>query len=148
MFPSHPDMQLGLFFTGISPGGGASNIWTALFDGNISLSLLMSAVGNICAFFMMPIWLFTLGKLIFEDANLEVPYTQILSYILGLIIPLGMGYLIQKYFKNVADALTKWSKYLLTFVLIFIVLFAIISNLYLFELFSWQVKNRVFNDKE
>lgn len=132
-------MQLGLFFTGISPGGGASNIWTALFDGNLGLSLIMSAVGNLCAFFMMPLWLFTLGRLIFESAQLEVPYTQIVSYIMGLLVPLGIGYLIQRYQKRVANVLIRWSKYIMTFVLVFIVVFAIITNLYLFELFSWQV---------
>lgn len=140
IFPNNPAMQLGLFFTGISPGGGASNIWTALFDGNIGLSLIMSAAGNCCAFFMMPLWLFTLGKLIFESAQLDVPYTQLLSYIIGLIIPLSIGYLIQRYLKKITDVLIRWSKYIMAFVLIFIITFAIITNLYLFALFSWQVK--------
>merc|ERR1719400_579892 len=32
---SHAPMRLGLFVTGCSPGGGASNIWTVMFGGNL-----------------------------------------------------------------------------------------------------------------
>ncbi|KAG5882707.1 hypothetical protein JTB14_020553 [Gonioctena quinquepunctata] len=44
LFPSNPAMQLGMFFTGASPGGGASNLWTLLLEGNISLSIAMTAI--------------------------------------------------------------------------------------------------------
>lgn len=37
LFPKAHEMALGLFFTGISPGGGASNMWTLLLGGNINL---------------------------------------------------------------------------------------------------------------
>lgn len=140
IFPDNPEMQLGLFFTGISPGGGASNIWTAIFEGNLTLSLIMSAIGNICACFMMPLWLFILGRLIFQSAQLEAPYTQLCSYIIGLIVPLSIGYLIKRYLKKTSEVLIKMSKYIMAFVLVFIICFAIITNLYLFEIFSWQVR--------
>lgn len=65
-------MRLGMFFTGVSPAGGASNIWTAILDGNIDLSILMTTISTLAAFGMMPLWLFTLGQTIFKDARLEV----------------------------------------------------------------------------
>ena len=54
-------MKLGLFVTGVSPGGGASNIWTVMFGGNLDLSVTMTALSTFAAFFMMPLWIFTLG---------------------------------------------------------------------------------------
>ena len=51
-------MRLGLFVTGCSPGGGASNIWTVMFGGNLDLSLTMTAISTFAAFFMMPAWIF------------------------------------------------------------------------------------------
>lgn len=72
LFPNDPTMRLGMFFTGVSPGGGASNIWTAILEGNIDLSILMTTVSTLAAFGMMPLWLFTLGGTIFADANIEV----------------------------------------------------------------------------
>lgn len=57
-----PVMRLGLFITGTSPGGGASNIWTLMFGGNLNLSVTMTAISTFAAFFMMPLWTFSLGK--------------------------------------------------------------------------------------
>lgn len=84
-------MQLGMFFTGVSPAGGASNVWTVLLDGNMSLSIIMTTISTIAAFAMMPLWIFTLGRMIFHNAKLEVPYSQISTYVIALIIPLALG---------------------------------------------------------
>ena len=43
-------LQLGLFVTGCSPGGGASNMWTHILGGNIHLSITMTSISTISAF--------------------------------------------------------------------------------------------------
>lgn len=43
-------MQIGIFFTGISPSGGASNMWTLLLGGNLNLSIAMTALSTLAAF--------------------------------------------------------------------------------------------------
>ena len=43
-------MQLGIFFTGISPSGGASNIWTLMLGGNLNLSVTMTTLCTVGAF--------------------------------------------------------------------------------------------------
>lgn len=50
LFPDNVEMQLGMFFTGASPAGGASNIWTILLGGNMDLSIAMTAISNIASF--------------------------------------------------------------------------------------------------
>ena len=55
---THAPMRLGLFVTGCSPGGGASNIWTVMFGGNLDLSVTMTAISTFAAFVMMPAWIF------------------------------------------------------------------------------------------
>lgn len=50
LFPDYPEMQLGIFFTGISPSGGASNIWTLMLGGNLNLSITMTTLCTIGAF--------------------------------------------------------------------------------------------------
>lgn len=42
-------LQLGLFTFGCSPGGGASNMWTVLLNGNLNLSLTMTFISNLAA---------------------------------------------------------------------------------------------------
>lgn len=88
---------------------------------------------------MMPLWIFTLGKVIFTDANLEVPYGQITTYVVGLVVPLAIGYLIQRYLKKVAAFMTKIMKGFATLLIVCIIVFAIATNLYLFKIFSWEV---------
>lgn len=143
LFPDNPEMQLGFFFTGCSPSGGASNIWTVLLDGNMDLSVTMTAICTLAAFGMMPLWIFTLGRVIFEKGNLAVPYSQITMYAAALIIPLAIGFTIKRYWKKVGDFLARILKGFSILLILFIIVFAIATNLYLFELFSWQVRNLI-----
>lgn len=139
LFPDNPEMQLGMFFTGVSPGGGASNMWTVILNGNLNLSITMTTISTFAAFFMMPLWLFTLGKVLFNEGNLTVPYKEISTYAVALIVPLFIGYLIQRFLKKVGQFLARILKGFASLLLIFIIIFAIVTNLYLFNLFSWQI---------
>ena len=43
-------LQLGLFVTGCSPGGGGSNLWTYILGGNLHLSITMTFLSTLAAF--------------------------------------------------------------------------------------------------
>lgn len=88
---------------------------------------------------MMPLWLFTLGRQIFTSANLVVPYRNIATFAVGLVIPLGLGLVAQKKLPRFAALMVRILKTFSALLLLFIIVFAIVTNLYLFELFSWQV---------
>ncbi|CAG9829817.1 unnamed protein product [Diabrotica balteata] len=139
LFPNTPEMQLGLFFTGVSPAGGASNVWAVLLEGNISLSITMTAASTIAAFAFMPLWIFTLGRVIFDNAQLKVPYVEIMTYVVALVVPLSIGCLIQRYLKKVSHFLVKIMKGFSALLILFIIIFAIVTNAYIFKLFSWQI---------
>ncbi|CAH1980132.1 unnamed protein product [Acanthoscelides obtectus] len=139
LFPDSPEMRLGMFFTGVSPAGGASNVWAVVLEGNMSLSIIMTAISTIAAFGMMPLWIFTLGKSIFDSADLRVPYKEISTYVIALIVPLAIGYLIQRYLKRLATFMTRIIKGFSACLILFIIIFAIVTNLYLFQLFSWKI---------
>ncbi|XP_014214852.1 ileal sodium/bile acid cotransporter-like [Copidosoma floridanum] len=139
LFPESPEMQLGIFFTGISPSGGASNIWTMLLGGNLNLSVTMTTLCTLAAFGMMPLWIFTLGKHIFDRGNLAMPYDKVATFAIGLIIPLALGYFIQKKLPRLSKVLVRMMKPFSLVLIIFIIVFAIVTNLYLFKLFSWKI---------
>lgn len=139
LFPGSVPMQLGMFFTGVSPGGGASNIWTYLLGGNLNLSITMTTISSFAAFAMMPLWIFTLGKVIFEEGKLGVPYSRIATFAIALVIPLGIGYLIQKNLPRVTKILVRILKPFAALLILFIIIFAVITNLYLFKLFTWKI---------
>lgn len=89
----------------------------------------------------MPLWLFTLGKTIFDRGEIAVPYQNLSTYVIGLIIPLAIGILIKRYLPRVGNFLVRILKIFSIFLILFIVIFAIVTNLYLFQLFSWQVNS-------
>ncbi|KAF7990391.1 hypothetical protein HCN44_000196 [Aphidius gifuensis] len=139
LFPNNPEMQIGIFFTGISPSGGASNMWTLLLGGNLNLSIAMTALSTLAAFVTIPLWVFTLGKYILEKGKLRVPYRNISTMAIGLIIPLGIGFLIQKKYPKLCKTMVRITKTFSSILILFIVIFAIITNFYLFKLFSWRI---------
>lgn len=89
---------------------------------------------------MMPLWIFTLGSTIFDRGELIVPYSKIATYAVCLIVPLAIGLLIQKRLPKLAQLLVKILKSCSGLLIIFIIVFAIFTNLYLFKLFTWQVR--------
>jgi len=139
LFPHSTAMRLGLFFTGVSPAGGASNIWTYSLGGNLNLSVTMTAVSTLASFAMIPLWTLTLGQVIFTGGKMGVPYSQIATSAVGLVIPLGIGYLIQIYCKRLSAIMVKILKPFSALLIIFIVVFATVTKLYLFKLFTWEI---------
>lgn len=135
----NPNMRLGLFTVGCSPGGGASNMWTYLLGGNLNLSITMTFLSNCLAFITMPFWLFTLGRVIFKSSNISIPYMNIVTMLVVLIFPIGIGLLIQRYLPRVAKVCRKILGPFGGFMIAFIVIFGTIANLYMFYLFDWRV---------
>ncbi|CAI6371345.1 unnamed protein product [Macrosiphum euphorbiae] len=139
IFPNSVSMQLGLFFTGISPGGGASSVWSLLLGGNINLSIVLTTVGTLESFIMIPFWIIFLGKRIFSVGEMPVPYSRIGFSIVALIIPLCIGYCIQRFMPRVSRVMTRILKPMSSCLIIFIIIFATVTNLYLFKIFSWKI---------
>lgn len=139
---TYAPMRLGLFVTGCSPGGGASNIWTVMFGGNLDLSITMTAISTFAAFFMMPAWLFSLGQVIFntdEDRPIIIPYYKICIYAFFLVIPLSIGLLIARYAPRLSKFLVRILKPMALFLILFILIFGVWANLYIFRLMTWPV---------
>jgi len=139
---THAPMRLGLFVTGCSPGGGASNIWTVMFGGNLDLSVTMTAISTFAAFVMMPAWIFSLGQVIFhtdEDRAIIIPYYKICIYAFCLVIPLSIGLLIARFAPRLSKFLVRILKPMALFLILFIMIFGVWANLYIFRLMTWPV---------
>lgn len=140
VFPDQVHFRLGLFFTAVSPGGGMSNIFTVVLNGNINLSIAMTTISNIAALWMMPLWIFTLGAVIFEDFNFDVPYVTIVTFCCSMVIPLCIGMAVQKCLPSVAKVLVKILKPASIILMLSIVTFAVWLHFYIFQMFTWQVR--------
>uniref|UniRef100_A0A2R5LBU5 Putative sodium-bile acid cotransporter n=1 Tax=Ornithodoros turicata TaxID=34597 RepID=A0A2R5LBU5_9ACAR len=134
-----PYLQLGLFTFGCSPGGGASNMWTVLLGGNLNLSVAMTFISTIAALGTMPMWLFTLGRSLFEDASVRVPFGNIFTTLISMTIPLAIGLLLQRFRPKVASFCRRILAPVSVAMILYIVAFGTYANLYMFSLFSWRV---------
>ncbi|GFY76014.1 p3 protein [Trichonephila inaurata madagascariensis] len=134
-----PVLRLGLFTFGSSPGGGASNMWTVLLGGNLNLSITMTFISTLAALGTIPFWLFTLGKTILEGTNIVVPFQNIIISLVSLIIPIGIGVLIQRRFPKVAARSRRILAPVCIILLICIVILASIANSYMFFMLTWRM---------
>jgi len=132
---------LGLFVTGCSPGGGASNFWTLLLGGNAHLSVTMTFLSTIASLVMMPLWMHLLGykflKTSVENSTVRIPYGKIVISLLVLIVPLMVGVAIARFKPQVSAKARKMLRPFIIFVLVFVIIFGTISNLPIFGSMTW-----------
>ena len=87
---------------GACPGGAASNFWTAMFNGDVNLSVTMTLVSSVASFGMTSFWAWLLGSHLISaegskdpSKNIEIPYHMIAISLISFVIPLGIGVLVR-----------------------------------------------------
>ncbi|KAL8564219.1 hypothetical protein ACOMHN_017487 [Nucella lapillus] len=132
-----PAVSLGIFTCGICPGGGPSNLFSYLLDGDVSLSVTMTAISSVAAMAMIPLWLFTLGTQFEDDKiSLNVPFGRIFMTLAIIIVPLFIGLAIKRWAPKVAKWILKVLKPFTTLAILFLLTFGVFANLYVFRMFS------------
>ncbi|GBM36762.1 Solute carrier family 10 member 6 [Araneus ventricosus] len=134
-----PVLRLGLFTFGCSPAGGASNMWTVLLGGNLNLSVTMTFISTVAALGTIPFWLFTLGNTIITGTKIVVPFQNIIASLASLMIPIGIGILIQLRFPKIAARSKRILAPLCIILLICIIVLASIANSYMFYMLTWRM---------
>ncbi|MCL4134005.1 UNVERIFIED_CONTAM: hypothetical protein GTU68_057159 [Idotea baltica] len=140
LFPSSPELWLGLFLTGCAPGGGGSNMWTYLLGGSLDLSITMTFLSTVFAFATLPLWVLALGPSIFTDGYFgKLPYRNMAMLVFGLVIPCCIGLGIRRTCPKAADFLKKMLKPLSIAFIVFVMTFGVYTKFYLFSFFTWKV---------
>nr|XP_053631433.1 ileal sodium/bile acid cotransporter-like [Cherax quadricarinatus] len=139
MFPDDNMMRLGLFLNGSSPGGGNSNMWTHLLGGSLDLSIMMTTVSTICAFAAVPLWVLLMGPLILQDASFVIPYDNIALTVVTLIIPCGLGIILQVFYPKSVKYCSKILTPMSAFNIVFILTFGVYAYHYIFSIFTWKI---------
>lgn len=89
-FTSNPEIAAGIVITGSSPGGVASNVIAYLANGNVALSVTMTAFSTLCAPIMTPM----LTKFL-AGAYVPVKFMDMMiSIVKMVIIPIGSGLIV------------------------------------------------------
>ncbi|KAG7171292.1 Solute carrier family 10 member 6-like 3 [Homarus americanus] len=145
LFYDTPAMWLGLFLTGCSPGGGGSNMWTYLLGGSLDLSVTMTFISTVGAFAALPLWVYALASTIFKEGHFsQLPYKNIAMLVVGLVLPLSIGLLIQWKSQKVAVVLKRLLKPVSIIFIIVMMTFGVYANFYIFSFFDWKVALQEF----
>jgi len=84
-----------------SPGGSYSNWWCSMFNGDLALSVTMTAISTLASTVMMPLNLYVYSKFSFEDDILETLNWGSLIFALFVVISaIGMGLLVSACFRE------------------------------------------------
>ncbi|CAG5121827.1 unnamed protein product [Candidula unifasciata] len=134
-----PGIALGLFALGCSPGGSASNAYTYLLDGNVSLSVTMTLISTLASLGLLPMWLFTLGRVVYSEAKVKIPFENIFFSLLGIVIPVVVGFILQRKYPKAAICFIKAVKYIMIVFILFILTVGVYANLYIFSLMTGEV---------
>mmetsp|Transcript_26258 Transcript_26258/g.63275 ORF Transcript_26258/g.63275 Transcript_26258/m.63275 type:complete len:361 (-) Transcript_26258:274-1356(-) len=92
VFKLKTEHAIGLMLTASAPGGVTTNLITYWSNGDVMLSITMSAVSTTLAFGMMPLLIEIYINSTFTDGgDLEIPYPWIVITLLLLIVPCAVG---------------------------------------------------------
>lgn len=88
---------------------------------------------------MMPLWIFTLGRQLLIDAQVKIPYVNLMSSLLFLTLSLSIGIVIQKKKPKWAQFLRKLLKPCTAIVLFTVIVGGTYLSLYVFTFMTWEV---------
>ena len=92
-----PRVAMGVVLVGSSPGGSTSNLFTSWALGNVALSVAMSTASTVCALFMLPLNIeIYINTGLSADANLSLPFVDIVLTLLTIIVPVSLGCLLRR----------------------------------------------------
>ena len=88
---------------------------------------------------LIPFWLFTLGRVILTEnasSQIRIPYANIIYSLLAILVPVGIGILIQRFKPSWAKKILMTLRPVFLFFIIFIFTFGVYVNLFIFKLFT------------
>jgi len=96
------ELALGLMIIAAAPGGVTSNVLTKFANGDVALSISLTAVGSLISIFSVPFIVFSSAKLLGEtDLSSDITMTGIaLKMALVVTVPVILGMIIRRFAEN------------------------------------------------
>ena len=96
------ELALGLMIIAAAPGGVTSNVLTKFANGDVALSISLTAVGSLISIFSVPFIVFSSAKLLgVTDLSSDITMTGIaLKLALVVTVPVILGMIIRRFAEN------------------------------------------------
>lgn len=109
-FKLKPYEALGVLIISCCPGGAFSNFFTYWADGDVALSIMMTACSSLLAFGGMPFNLWAYGKYWRGDDNtFVIPFANIIGSLALITGPVIVGMVVRHFHRRAAEIVTKVS---------------------------------------
>ncbi|XP_026089028.1 sodium/bile acid cotransporter [Carassius auratus] len=106
LFQLGPMESISVLICGCCPGGSLSNIFALALQGDINLSIVMTACSTALGLCMMPLLLFLYSQG-FSNLAQFVPFTYIIFSLIMILVPCGIGILINYRVPQYSKIITK-----------------------------------------
>lgn len=123
VFGLSPELTAGVILVGTCPGGTSSNVITYLAKGDVPLSVGMTAVSTVLAPIMTPLLTYLYAG---ESVDVRL-LPMFLSILQVVIIPIALGFVINRFFPRFADGAADLLPLISTLAIVAIV-GAVVSN--------------------
>lgn len=122
-FPLTPELAVGVMVLAACPGGPTSNLVTYLAQGNVALSITLTAISSLITVFTIPLVVnLSMQSLMGENTFLQLPLLPtILQIAVITLIPVTLGMVIHHYAPQFSAKFEKWVKWLSLFFLALII---------------------------
>lgn len=103
LFNLQPEIAIGVILVGCCPGGTSSNVMTFLSKGDVALSVTITSITTLLAPIITPGLIY-----LFASEYIDVaPSALFISIVKVIIIPIALGFIVQKFFNKQAKASVK-----------------------------------------
>lgn len=130
--------SLGLLSTASTPGGGSSNIYTALLAGDVDLSVTMTFLSTIVSFGTFPFWVWLLGKDYIDFGKAKFPWWNMFLSVTTLFLPAMTGLILRRYRPVLAHRIARYLNPIAVGYLVFILTFGVYINMYIFYIIDYK----------
>lgn len=113
IFPLSPELAVGVMILAACPGGPTSNMVTYLANGNVALSITLTAMSSLITVFTIPVVVNLAMQHFMENSvGLQLPFLKTIIQIAVItLVPVTIGMLLHHYTPQVAakvEKLVKW----------------------------------------
>lgn len=102
-----PVQAIAIIIMGCCPGGSSSNVVCFWLDGDMDLSISMTACSSILALGMMPLCLLIYTSIWVSSDTIQIPYDTLGITLVSLLVPIALGMFVKHKWPKVAKKILK-----------------------------------------
>lgn len=123
ILPLAPELAVGIMVLTACPGGPTSNMVTYLVQGNVALSITLTAISSVITVFTIPLVVnLAMQTFMGEAVMLRLPFlTTVIQIAIITLIPVTVGMVLHYYVPRFATQIEQWVKWLSLFFLTLII---------------------------